>query len=95
MAARKVTRGALYHHFADKQDLFRAVHEQLEEELVATIVEQIAGIDDRGRAVTGMRAFLDRATDPAASADRPTSTRRPCSAGRSGARSTRSTASGS
>jgi len=32
-----VTRGALYHHFGDKQGLFRAVVEQLEEEITAEI----------------------------------------------------------
>ena len=38
-----VTRGALYHHFADKRDLFRAVYEQVEAELVAAVVEALAG----------------------------------------------------
>ena len=61
-----VTRGALYHHFADKRDLFRAVHEELEEELVADIADQIGGIDDPWKLiVTGVRAFLDACTDPA------------------------------
>ena len=61
-----VTRGALYHHFADKKDLFRAVHEELEQELVASIGEQIAGIEDPWElVVTGVRAFLDACTDPA------------------------------
>jgi AcrR family transcriptional regulator len=61
-----VTRGALYHHFEDKRDLLRAVHEQLEEELVASIGERISGIDDPWELlVTGVRAFLDSCTDPA------------------------------
>jgi AcrR family transcriptional regulator len=61
-----VTRGALYHHFADKRDLFRAVHEELEQGLVADIGERIAGIDDPWELmVTGVRAFLDACTDPA------------------------------
>src|SRR6058998_3576749 len=32
-----VTRGALYHHFGGKDDLFAAVYEQVEAELVAEI----------------------------------------------------------
>ncbi len=61
-----VTRGALYHHFEDKRDLFRAVHEQLEAELVASIGERIAGIEDPWELIsTGMRAFLDACTEPA------------------------------
>jgi AcrR family transcriptional regulator len=61
-----VTRGALYHHFADKRDLFRAVHEEVEEALVAGIAERIRGIDDPWELiVTGVRAFLDACTDPA------------------------------
>ena len=61
-----VTRGALYHHFVDKQDLFRAIHEELERALVAGIGERIAGIEDPWELiVTGVRAFLDACTDPA------------------------------
>ena len=61
-----VTRGALYHHFEDKKDLFRAVHEELERDLVASIGERIAGIDDPWELlVTGVRAVLDACTEPA------------------------------
>lgn len=61
-----VTRGALYHHFVDKRDLFRAVHEQLEQRLVADIGDRIGGIDDPWELiVAGLRAFLDACTDPA------------------------------
>jgi AcrR family transcriptional regulator len=66
VARANVTRGALYHHFADKSDLFRAVHEELEQELVAKVGERIAGIEDPWElAVTGVRAFLDACADPA------------------------------
>jgi AcrR family transcriptional regulator len=61
-----VTRGALDHHFADKRDLFRAVHEELEEALVADIGERIGGIEDPWELMlAGVRAFLDACTDPA------------------------------
>jgi AcrR family transcriptional regulator len=62
----KVTRGALYHHFRDKRDLFRAVHEQMEQELMERIGAQMRGVDDPMELLnTGLRAFLDACTDPA------------------------------
>jgi AcrR family transcriptional regulator len=64
--AAQVTRGALYHHFTDKRDLFRAVHAQLADDLLAQIVAATAGSADAWEALTrGMRAFLDLCEDPA------------------------------
>jgi AcrR family transcriptional regulator len=63
----EVTRGALYHHFADKRDLFRAVHEQMEEELVETIGAQLAAAaasDPLDGLRVGVRSFLDACTEP-------------------------------
>jgi AcrR family transcriptional regulator len=63
----RVTRGALYHHFADKRDLFRAVHESLEAELVAGIAAALesAETDDPVEAMrVATSAFLDAAVDP-------------------------------
>jgi AcrR family transcriptional regulator len=61
-----VTRGALYHHFAGKEDLFRAVHEQLERELVEGIAAEAASAGDPLAALrAGARAFLDACQDPA------------------------------
>ena len=63
----RVTRGALYHHFADKKDLFRAVHEQIEGEVMAAIGAQMAEADGDPLALLtiGTRAYLDVCTDPA------------------------------
>jgi len=61
-----VTRGALYHHFKDKQDLFRAVFEELEEEMAARIATAALSETDPWRQqqlATG--AFLDNCLDPA------------------------------
>ena len=61
-----MTRGALYHHFVDKRDLFRAVHEELEGELVAGIGARMEGVADPWELIlAGLRAFLDACTDPA------------------------------
>jgi AcrR family transcriptional regulator len=63
----RVTRGALYHHFADKRDLFRAVHEQLEAELVESIGRELAeaASDDPLEGLrTGVRTYLDACEDP-------------------------------
>ncbi len=62
----KVTRGALYHHFTDKRDLFRAVHEQMEGEIVSAIAATMDPQADPLEALkTGTRAFLDACMDPA------------------------------
>ncbi len=60
-----VTRGALYHHFTDRRDLFRAVHEQVEQDMVASIGEAMEGIRDPVELlVAANRRFLDLCTDP-------------------------------
>jgi AcrR family transcriptional regulator len=55
-----VTRGALYHHFADKQQLFRAVFEELEGEVTAEVAAAVAAAPDRPTSmVVGLGRFLD------------------------------------
>ncbi|MGK2955886.1 MAG: TetR/AcrR family transcriptional regulator [Solirubrobacterales bacterium] len=59
-----VTRGALYHHFADKKDLFRAVHIQVESEVTASIAEKMTGASNPQEMLrTGTLALLDASTD--------------------------------
>jgi AcrR family transcriptional regulator len=62
----KVTRGALYHHFADKRDLFRTVFERVEADLMKRIgaTMEVAS-DPYELMVGGMRAFLDACEEPA------------------------------
>jgi AcrR family transcriptional regulator len=63
----KLTRGALYHHFTDKKDLFRAVHEQIEDEVMTAIGSRMAesASDPVEFLAIGTRAYLDVCTDPA------------------------------
>lgn len=60
-----VTRGALYHHFADKEDLFEAVYQEVEKEVFARCAAASAGAADTASAlVTGLHAFLDACLEP-------------------------------
>jgi AcrR family transcriptional regulator len=66
VAAAGVTRGALYHHFVDKRDLFRAVHEDLERSLVESIAADMDGVEDPYELLlVGVRSFLDACEEPA------------------------------
>jgi AcrR family transcriptional regulator len=62
----KVTRGALYHHFTDKRDLFRAVFERVEGDLMKRIGARVQATDDPWELMlAGMRSFLDACEEPA------------------------------
>jgi AcrR family transcriptional regulator len=62
-----VTRGALYHHFAGKKELFRAVYEDVERELLAAVAARAEA--EPGDPLTvlrrGVEAFLDACEEPA------------------------------
>jgi AcrR family transcriptional regulator len=58
------TRGALYHHFADKEDLFRAVFDQVQADLAAATI-----VNERDDALELLTAALQQFLD--ASADNP------------------------
>lgn len=60
-----VTRGALYHHFADKESLFAAVFEDLQAELAARTIRAAARATSRiDGLVRGCLAFLDACLEP-------------------------------
>jgi AcrR family transcriptional regulator len=63
-----VTRGALYHHFGGKEDLFLAVFHELEAELtqrIGAIVMEAAATDPLEAMRAGAAAFLEAAREPA------------------------------
>lgn len=60
-----VTRGALYHHFRDKEDLFEATFEHVEQEFTQRIMDASAGGSDQWEGLlAGVRAFLEECRDP-------------------------------
>ena len=61
-----VTRGALYHHFAGKEDLLRAVLHDLARELAeASATAALAETDQWRQILAAVDAFLDACMDPA------------------------------
>jgi AcrR family transcriptional regulator len=61
-----VTRGALYHHFDGKEDLFRAAYEDVERELVERVAAAATAAGDPLEVLhAGVQAFLDACEDPA------------------------------
>jgi AcrR family transcriptional regulator len=61
-----VTRGALYHHFKDKQDLFTAVVEQVEQEVLERVAAAaVTETDPWEQQRVAVGAFLDACLDPA------------------------------
>jgi AcrR family transcriptional regulator len=65
LAAAGVSRGALYHHFAGKEALFRAVIAVLMERIATELTEVVSGCTDPVDAVrTGALAWIDLAGDP-------------------------------
>jgi AcrR family transcriptional regulator len=64
-----LTKGALYHHFRDKKDLFRAVVEDVKRDVTAEVGEVFLRTVDEGDpldyVVAGCLAFIDAHLDPA------------------------------
>src|SRR5437763_7271248 len=62
-----MTRGALYHQFADKAELFAAVLDEVEAEIAQRVAAAVAGLDPNdtvGMLVAGADAWLDASSEP-------------------------------
>lgn len=60
-----VTRGALYHHFRDKEDLFRGVHREVAQSVHDRVTAALGQASDPWEGLLfGCRAFLDSCLDP-------------------------------
>lgn len=62
----RVTKGALYHHFSNKLELYRAVVEDMERELVASMAQAAGGERTPQKKLEAVcRAYLDACLDSA------------------------------
>jgi AcrR family transcriptional regulator len=61
----RVTKGAVYHHFADKAALFEAAYVAMEDRLLASVIAGVEGIEDPLEAlVAGADVFLGECGKP-------------------------------
>ncbi|KFG71620.1 TetR/AcrR family transcriptional regulator [Streptomyces mutabilis] len=61
----KVTKGAFYHHFKNKEELFRAVYEREQQNLSSAIAERYSHYSDPREALfQGIREFLVSSMEP-------------------------------
>lgn len=62
----RVTTGAVYHHFGDKKELFQAVAESVEIEILKRVAERALAVTDAWqRLLAGVSAMLEICTEPA------------------------------
>jgi AcrR family transcriptional regulator len=61
----RVTKGAVYHHFADKSALFEAAYVAMEDRLLADVLAAVEGVDDPWQALRiGAEVFLAECCRP-------------------------------
>jgi AcrR family transcriptional regulator len=61
----RVTKGAVYHHFADKAELFEAAYVAMEDRLLARVLTGVEAIDDPWKALlVGADIFLEECCRP-------------------------------
>src|SRR5580700_7551993 len=64
VADARVTKGALYHHFQGKEDLFGAVYEQVQREVSDQVVAKFLEPDPWEALVQGCELWIDANLDP-------------------------------
>lgn len=65
-AAARVTKGALYHHFANKQALLEELARELDQDVIAWVTAAFSAAQTPWQGVlAALRAFLDACSDPA------------------------------
>lgn len=61
----RVTKGAVYHHFADKAALFEAAYAAVEDDLLAKVLARVSGLDDPWQSLlAGADVFLEECSGP-------------------------------
>lgn len=65
VAMAQVTKGALYHHFRGKEDLFAAVYEQVQREVSDNVVTEFLRPDPWEALQLGCELWIDAHLDPA------------------------------